>query len=138
MEKAKILLVDDESDVTRILSKRLGRRGYECQTAANGQEAVDAMGQFAQQGGHALIAVLHDVNHALQHFERLLLIKDGKLMADVASSPDAADLLGQLYGVRFNTASNAAGQTVLIAQRRTAAAQAETTSTNLETEAACA
>ena len=47
MEKAKILLVDDESDVTRILSKRLGRRGYECQTAANGQEAIDAMGQFA-------------------------------------------------------------------------------------------
>ena len=47
MEKTKILLVDDESDVTRILSKRLGRRGYECQAAANGQEAVDAMGQFA-------------------------------------------------------------------------------------------
>ena len=47
MEKAKILLVDDESDVTRILSKRLGRRGFECQTAANGQEAVDAMGQYA-------------------------------------------------------------------------------------------
>ena len=46
MEKAKILLVDDESDVTRILSKRLGRRGFECQTAANGQEAVDAMGQY--------------------------------------------------------------------------------------------
>ena len=46
MEKARILLVDDESDVTRILSKRLGRRGFECQTAANGQEAVDAMGQY--------------------------------------------------------------------------------------------
>lgn len=47
MEKINILLVDDEPDVTRILSKRLGRRGYECQTAANGQEAVDAMAQFA-------------------------------------------------------------------------------------------
>ena len=47
MEKAKILLVDDESDVTRILSKRLGRRGFECQAAANGQEAVDAMEQYA-------------------------------------------------------------------------------------------
>ena len=47
MQKIKILLVDDEPDVTRILSKRLGRRGYECQAAANGQEAVDAMGQFA-------------------------------------------------------------------------------------------
>ena len=47
MEKIKILLVDDEPDVTRILSKRLGRRGYECQAACNGQEAVDAMAQFA-------------------------------------------------------------------------------------------
>ena len=47
MEKARILLVDDESDVTRILSIRLGRRGFECQAAANGQEAVDAMEQYA-------------------------------------------------------------------------------------------
>ena len=47
MEKIKILLADDEQDGTRILSKRLGRRGYECQAAANGQEAVDAMAQFA-------------------------------------------------------------------------------------------
>ena len=47
MEKIKILLVDDEPDVTRRLSKRLGRRGYECQAASNGQEAVDAMAQFA-------------------------------------------------------------------------------------------
>ena len=46
METTKVLLVDDETDVTRILSKRLGRRGYECQAAANGQEAVDAMEQF--------------------------------------------------------------------------------------------
>ena len=46
MELVKVLLVDDEVEVTKILSKRLGRRGYDCQTAANGQEAVDAMRQF--------------------------------------------------------------------------------------------
>ena len=39
----KILLVDDEEEVTRILAKRLGRRGYECATAANGQLALNAM-----------------------------------------------------------------------------------------------
>ncbi len=39
----RVLLVDDEEDVTRILAKRLGRRGYSCGRAANGQEAVDAM-----------------------------------------------------------------------------------------------
>lgn len=39
----RILLVDDEVDVTRILAKRLGRRGYDCATAANGHEALQAM-----------------------------------------------------------------------------------------------
>lgn len=39
----RILLVDDEVDVTRILAKRLRRRGYDCATAANGREALDAM-----------------------------------------------------------------------------------------------
>jgi two-component system, OmpR family, response regulator len=47
MNLKKVLLVDDESDVTRILSKRLERRGYECAAAANGQEALEAMQQYA-------------------------------------------------------------------------------------------
>lgn len=42
-----ILLVDDEEDVTRILAKRLEKRGYVCARAANGREALDAMeGEF--------------------------------------------------------------------------------------------
>ena len=42
-----ILLVDDEEDVTRILAKRLEKRGYACARAANGREALDAMeGEF--------------------------------------------------------------------------------------------
>lgn len=40
---ARILLVDDEEDVTRILSKRLSRRGYGCTTASNGIQALEAM-----------------------------------------------------------------------------------------------
>ena len=47
MGSKKILLVDDEEEVTRILAKRLGRRGYECTSAANGQLALDAMHQEA-------------------------------------------------------------------------------------------
>ena len=39
MGTKKILLVDDEPDVTRILAKRLGKRGYVCAMASNGQEA---------------------------------------------------------------------------------------------------
>ena len=47
MGSKKILLVDDEEEVTRILAKRLGRRGYECTSAANGQLALDGMQQEA-------------------------------------------------------------------------------------------
>ena len=36
-----ILLVDDEKEVTALLAKRLVRRGYQCATAADGQQAVD-------------------------------------------------------------------------------------------------
>ena len=41
MGTERILLVDDEPDVTRILTKRLGKRGYTCAAAGNGQEALD-------------------------------------------------------------------------------------------------
>ena len=43
MGTKKILLVDDEPDVTRILAKRLGKRGYVCAMASNGQEALAAL-----------------------------------------------------------------------------------------------
>lgn len=46
MDSIKILLVDDEKEITKILSKRLARRGYECKTAANGVEALAAMQDF--------------------------------------------------------------------------------------------
>lgn len=40
-----LLLVDDEQEVTEILSKRLARRGYSCRCAGNGKEAVSSMEQ---------------------------------------------------------------------------------------------
>ncbi|MBO4300409.1 MAG: response regulator [Desulfovibrio sp.] len=46
MTEKTLLLVDDENEVTRIMSKRLMRRGYVCHTASNGQEAVEAMHKF--------------------------------------------------------------------------------------------
>jgi len=37
----KILLVDDERDITEALSRTLSRRGYACATAASGKEALE-------------------------------------------------------------------------------------------------
>lgn len=43
MADTRILLVDDEQEVTALLGKRLVRRGYQCSTAADGLQAVEAM-----------------------------------------------------------------------------------------------
>lgn len=36
----ELLLVDDEVEVTRMLSLRLGKRGYHCRSASSGEEAL--------------------------------------------------------------------------------------------------
>ncbi len=41
MNKGKILVVDDEVNITQILEFSIGSEGYEVITAANGEEAVD-------------------------------------------------------------------------------------------------
>ena len=43
MADTRILLVDDEKEVTALLAKRLVRRGYQCDTAADGLQAGEAM-----------------------------------------------------------------------------------------------
>ena len=41
MEKQKILIVDDEENIRNLLVEVLGKEGYECKTAANGEEAIN-------------------------------------------------------------------------------------------------
>ena len=41
MPAAKILAVDDESDLTELIAYHLGRNGHEVETAANGWEAIE-------------------------------------------------------------------------------------------------
>ena len=43
MDTIHVLLVDDELEVSRILSKRLTRRGYCCECAGNGRECLEKM-----------------------------------------------------------------------------------------------
>ncbi|MDD3643230.1 MAG: response regulator [Candidatus Krumholzibacteria bacterium] len=41
MRKGKILVVDDEVNITQILEFSIGAEGYEVITASNGEEAID-------------------------------------------------------------------------------------------------
>lgn len=60
---------------------------------------LQALDRFATERQHAIIAVLHDVNHALRAFDRLLLVKEGQLYADIASKSQAIPLFESLYGL---------------------------------------
>ena len=59
-------------------------------------ELLQSMRRYADDRNHAIVAILHDINQAIQHFDRLILIKDGKMVGDhssgIAVIPDLADL----------------------------------------------
>jgi len=70
---------------------------------------------YATARQHCCIAILHDVNHALQYFERLWLVKHGQLFADVPANLDALPLLEQLYDIKLEAAQTQRGQWVVSA-----------------------
>lgn len=74
---------------------------------------MQALRHFAEQRGHALIAVLHDLNLAMNHFDRLWMVKDGQLMADCDALPSTLPLLEQLYGTRLRMLQDEWGIAVL-------------------------
>lgn len=80
-------------------------------------QLMDAIEQFASARGHAVLAILHEVNHALRGFDRLLLVRDGALVGDLSSTVAAVPQLGALYGIEFTSAVSGSGE-VLVAPVR--------------------
>lgn len=74
---------------------------------------MQSISSFAAERGHALVAVLHDLNLALNHFGRLWLIKDGRMLADCDALPSTLPLLEQLYDTRLRLLSDEHGVAVL-------------------------
>jgi iron complex transport system ATP-binding protein len=60
-------------------------------------ELISAILKFCQERSLALVAILHDIQQAIEYFERLILIKDGKIMADLPSDPAPQRELESLY-----------------------------------------
>ncbi|MFD0928419.1 ATP-binding cassette domain-containing protein [Methylophilus glucosoxydans] len=73
-------------------------------------QLMAAMDQFARQRGHAIFAILHDINQALQGFDRLVLIKDGRLIGDYPRRQIALSTLAALYEVNLVSAVTEQGQ----------------------------
>ena len=65
-------------------------------------DLLDSIEHYASERHHAVIAILHDINHAIQSFDRLLLVKDGSLHGDMPADQMAIPALETLYGIRLN------------------------------------
>ncbi len=68
-----------------------------------------ALRKFTAERNHALVAVVHDLNHALQGFDRLLLLKQGQLVNDVPATMDAVPALSALFATELTVAKDQSG-----------------------------
>lgn len=82
-------------------------------------ELLDSLDFFCRARGHAMVAILHDINHALLGFERLLLVRAGQLAGDMASNAEAVPALEKLYGIALATVGNQDGGICVIPGKRT-------------------
>jgi iron complex transport system ATP-binding protein len=74
---------------------------------------MDAIYTFAAQRGHAILAILHDINQALQGFERLIFIKNGSMTGDYSSQQMTIPLLEALYDVSLISAVSGSGEIIV-------------------------
>ena len=82
-------------------------------------ELMDAVGHFAHSRGHALVAVLHDINQALAGFDRLWLVSKGWLTADLPADRTAVPALEQLFGIALRCIDIEHGRVAVLARRAT-------------------
>ncbi|MDO8310377.1 MAG: hypothetical protein Q7T25_00410, partial [Sideroxyarcus sp.] len=76
-------------------------------------DLLDSLDMYAAERRHAVVAILHDINHAIAGFERLLLLKDGQLVGDLPADAAAVPALEALYGVALSAMTNVQGDLVV-------------------------
>ena len=87
-------------------------------------ELMDALQTFAAERGHALIAVLHDLNQALGGFDRLWLVQQGRLMGDLPAGLGAIAPLERLFNIRLRCVEVEGGGLAVLPQRPVLLAEA--------------
>lgn len=80
-------------------------------------ELLDSMQSYAEARGHALLAILHDINQALHAFDRLLLVNNGQLEKQVTADLHALPALQSLYGIQLGSLMTPDGQAVVYRQK---------------------
>ena len=65
-------------------------------------ELLESMKRYANTRNHAMVAILHDINQAMHHFDRLILVKEGNLLGDHVSGIGAISDLAALYQIQLD------------------------------------
>lgn len=73
-------------------------------------DLMDAITTFVTERHHTVIAVLHDINHAINNFKRFILIKDSQLMGDLQHDISMISHLEKLYNIQFDILTNQGGE----------------------------
>lgn len=81
-------------------------------------DLLDSLDAYAAERDHAVVAILHDINHAVLGFDRLWLVANGELVQDLACSAAAVPALEALYGISLACTTNAQGDLVITPTRR--------------------
>ncbi|MFZ6743510.1 ATP-binding cassette domain-containing protein [Undibacterium sp. JH2W] len=86
-------------------------------------DLLASLEEYATERQHAIVAILHDINHAMQAFERLLLVKNGQLVADIASNRAAVPALEDLYDIALTCMHNEEGDLLVTPLRASSRAR---------------
>jgi iron complex transport system ATP-binding protein len=86
-------------------------------------ELLDVLRRYAQQRGHALVAIVHDLNQALGGFDRLWLVQQGRLAHDLPADRRALPALARLFGVQLQAVDGDDGRVAVLVRRAAAGAQ---------------
>lgn len=81
-------------------------------------ELQAALDRYCRERGHAMVAIVHDMNHALAGFDRMLLVKDGMLQHDLPTGVAAVPALEALFGIGIDCFYHRDGALVVVPRRR--------------------
>lgn len=81
-------------------------------------DLMDALQHYAAERGHAIVAVLHDLNQALGYFDRLVGVADGRLAFDIASGAGGVPALEAIYGLELRCIDDAEFGLAVVPRRR--------------------
>lgn len=77
-------------------------------------EVMDIVARLNKEYHMTIIMVLHDINHALQYADEIMIVKDGELKAQgLPHEVMTVESLADTFGVRADIFTNSQGKTVL-------------------------